>query len=223
VGICFNSIPSSVRFLAGTLDEEKEKVQRQQAKRKPRQKTADDNEEETRPENITGKEKDGNKADKLHAAERTMKKIKEKLVERVKENHALAVEKAQASGDATVQQEAQEFGDEVDGVKFLFNPKSFTQTVENIFHFSFLIKRGEAGIVVRPPSQATTVKRPGLCVTSFPSDDEDNQGESKQAVVAFNMRDWRRICKAHKLKEGDLKHRTGSKQTRTNSSSAESP
>lgn len=212
-----------MRFLAGTLDEEKEKVQRQQAKRGPRKKAAEDDEEEARPENITGKEKDGDNADKLSAAEKAMKGIKKRLIKRCGENHEAAVEKAREMGDANVQQEAQEFGEEVDGVKFLFNPKSFTQTVENIFHFSFLIKRGEAGIIVRPPSEATQVRRPGLCVTSFPSDDEDNHGETKQAVVAFNMRDWRRICKAHQLKEGDLKHRTGSKQTKTNASSGQSP
>ena len=36
---------------------------------------------------------------------------------------------------------------------FVINPKSFTQTVENLFDYSFLVKQGDASIRVSLPSR----------------------------------------------------------------------
>ena len=166
--------------------------------RKPRLKRSNaDALEEQRPEQVENNKGD---ADQLSAAEKSMKEVNKVLRKKCKVKE----------GDPI----------EVDGVQFLFNPKSFTQTVENIFHFSFLIKKSEAAIGVRSHEEADGAgKLPGLWVKAVHNDENDDDAqpapsETTQAVVPFTMRDWRRICQSHQLESGILKHRTGSKHTR---------
>ena len=170
--------------MAGCLDSAVEKKKRKEpAQRQARYK---DSSEEVRPEDVQqdGKAKD---ADQLSAAEKNLKKLSKILDKQTK-----AAEKAG--------QEPVEGRMRIDGVPFLFNPKSFTQTVENIFNFSFLIKSGDAAIGVDEDD--------GLWVAKDASHAESS---AKQAVISFTMRDWQRIVDAYGLQEGDLPHRTGSK------------
>lgn len=165
-------------------------IKRKQA-RKPRHKEVIDESKEEEPEAVKNSKAD---ADQLSAAEKNLKQMKQILKSRAREQ----VGKSNSiSNDAAI-----------DGVKFLFNPKSFTQTVENIFNFSFLIKKGDAEIGVRDGM--------GLYVKpqARPSDDAQHEVTTTQAVISFNMRDWRRIVEQHGLAEGDLPHRTGSKHAR---------
>lgn len=62
---------------------------------------------------------DSGSSDSLSAAQKSIKFMKRRLRER----HDEEVRRGQGSMDG------------IDGVQFLFNPNSFTQTVENIFHF----------------------------------------------------------------------------------------
>ena len=197
-GICFNALPTGVTFLAGTMDQE-ESFKARRARKTPQKKFNPDAVEEQRPEQVINNKGD---ADQLSAAEKAMKDVKKVL-----RKHSKSKE-----GDSF----------EVDGVKFLFNPKSFTQTVENIFHFSFLIKRAEAAIGVRTREDAETTGKPeGLWVRAVENTEGDDVQpaqtdlKQRQAVIAFNMRDWRRICESNELKQGLLKHRTGSKHAPT--------
>jgi hypothetical protein len=200
-GICFNALPERVSFLAGPLDvpapaEKKARVVRQRAKPEAGP--------EVQPDQVQLGDKTQDAADKLSATEKTMKRMVKKLLKRSQE----------------------ESGGHVDGVQYLFNPDSFTQTVENIFHFSFLIKKGEAAIGVRggtPPLQDAAddtdqaAGAQGLFVK--PTKSPMNQ-PSRQAVVAFSMRDWRALCQGYALEKGDLPHRTGSKFTNTGGADA---
>jgi non-structural maintenance of chromosomes element 4 len=204
-GICFNALPERVTFLAGALDHEV--TLKKKAVRKPREKAVVDDSEEVKPETVQNNHGD---ADKLSAMEKAMRVIKKKLAERT----LVEKEKNPRAGEHP----------DIDGGQFLFNPKSFTQTVENIFNFSFLIKKGDAEIGVRPRAALNRAnngqQKPGLFVAhrSFNADDSV---PCTQAVCSFTMADWRRLCAAQNLREGDLPHRTGTKHGRAGASSSQ--
>jgi non-structural maintenance of chromosomes element 4 len=192
-GVCFNAIPDRVSFLAGPLDAElpDKKAKRQQAERKKREPSSRVAEVELKQvkdqdgdgEDDDDDEKEGGKADRLSACETNRRKMK-----------ALLIKKYQSS-DAPDPPK-------IDAVKFLLNPKSFTQSVENLFNFSFLVKKGEAEIGVNDS--------PGLGQTRglYVMPKANGEGmASRQAVIGFTMRDWKRLCDAAGLEEGDLPHR----------------
>lgn len=184
---------------------------KKKAARKPREKAVVDDSEEVKPETVKNDKSD---VDKLSAMEKTMRVIRRKLVSRTLEEK----EKNPSVGEHP----------DIDGVQFLVNPKSFTQTVENIFNFSFLIKKGEAEIGVRPRAAALDhslggEKKPGLFAAHRTLSDPDVAAECTQAVCSFTMADWRRLCASQNLQEGDLPHRTGTKHGRAHASSSQQP
>jgi Nse4 C-terminal len=74
--------------------------------------------------------------------------------------------------------------------------------VENIFHYSFLIKSGSGGIGIREADGETkhpalAVVPPGLYVQHV--DTGAAKKTSKQSVVALTLSDWRRLCRAFEL------------------------
>jgi hypothetical protein len=84
----------------------------------------------------------------------------------------------------------------------LVNPKSFTQTVENIFDFSFLLKQGHVGLSVEDgapkiePFSAREAK------------DDDADQKSTQLVVSFTPADMRRAAKLFGCTGAGVPHRT---------------
>jgi hypothetical protein len=167
-GTCFNGTPTGCIFLAGVLETDMpEKKARKAIVRKTK-----DTCDEQRPEVVREQQTDANM---LSASEKTSKQL-EKLLRAT-------------TLDAQKQ--------ETDAVEFLFNPHSFTQTVENIFHFSFLVKKGSAKICVRKPSPLETggPKPTGLYIGTAVLD-EGVETPLRQAVLSFTMKDWRAICKA---------------------------
>lgn len=194
-------MPERVTFLAGALDQQLPVKVR--AARGPRVKDAIHEEAEVQPESV---DPNGNKsdADKLSAMEKAMRSMRKRLKARSVEemaNHPAG--------------EAEEHPD-IDGVQFLFNPQSFTQTVENIFNFSFLIKKGEAEIGVRPPLERRRSPT-GAYVAYRTYDPESPNMECTQSVCRFTMADWRRLCQKQAeigFEKGDLPHRTGTRHGR---------
>lgn len=209
-GICFNGPPSGVRFLAGTVDIEGEKVVRKA--RAARRKEKADEAPEIRPE-LMEKEAAAGDADALSAAEKVMKDLEKLLKKRAKQEYEIQKEAIENADDATMER-IKEHAGEVDGVQFLINPKSFTQTVENIFNVSFLVKKGKAGVGVRKKLDSDDICRSGLWVKHCHRHADQEGPASTQAVVSFTMKDWRRIKQAHDLKKGDIPHRTGSRHER---------
>lgn len=185
-GVCFNALPGRVAFLCGPLAADP--TLKKKRERKERRRAEVDLIEAVKPKEVEEGEQEGD-PNKLSATEKTIKQMEKSLKKRVKENMNAGL------------------SPEIDACKFLCNPRSFTQTVENIFHFSFLVKKGQAGIkfndgVVERRGDRT----PGLVVTTINGRGSDGDtGAQTQSVLTFTMRDWRAMCEG--ITEGDLPHR----------------
>lgn len=193
-GLCFNAVPTRVSFWSGPLDaaatttEQPNKVRAARAPRaKPDNQAAVELKEVQTNDELDG----GDKANRLSACERALHQMKDILKTKTKHKTDIC------------------------GVQFLLNPHSFTQTVENVFNYSFLIKRGEGAIGVRDTSplqggDGTSSVGEGLRGL-YVGRRRCTEGamRAKQSVVALTMRDWRRLVDAHNLVDGDLPHRGG--------------
>jgi hypothetical protein len=65
--------------------------------------------------------------------------------------------------------------------EFVVDPQSFSQTIENIFHFSFLIKDGQAGLKVENDTPFASPAQPPLA-----EDYSTGKADRKQTVVRFD-------------------------------------
>jgi hypothetical protein len=221
-GICFNSIPRRVTFLNGPLqhhvsDSFTSKT-RKVAVRRAR--ATDVNEPVVRPEQVAdgGTTKDATDKATAMDADKTLKAIKKQL--HLSQQNVVESLRNVGIGSTQDLREAVGVGGgdvTVDGWPFLVNPCSFTQTVENIFHYSFLIKNGTAGIGIRPRKETSStdlgnnanvveinnerrdavqqVIPPGLFVHQVTR--LNHSVPSKQSILALTMADWRRLCEAY--------------------------
>lgn len=86
---------------------------------------------------------------------------------------------------------------------FVVNPHSFGQTVENLFHVSFLIKEGEVGIEMDDNDMPT------LAVNSEPVEQARKRKSTRhQAVFGIDFGTWRELVQAFDIKEPLIPHRT---------------
>lgn len=78
---------------------------------------------------------------------------------------------------------------------FVVDSESFTQTVENLFHFSFLIKEGLASLDVDDHNDVTVESR------EKPKQDESSQARSKrqQCVISLDEETWKQIVAQRNL------------------------
>mmetsp|Transcript_4435 Transcript_4435/g.6676 ORF Transcript_4435/g.6676 Transcript_4435/m.6676 type:complete len:429 (-) Transcript_4435:181-1467(-) len=225
VGVCFSSLPSNCSFLYGPLDAEYTPKERKKAERKKKSLEVEEelqNLEETRPENMNqGKKKEGD-GNELSAVEQHIHTITSTLKQRskaelknakelvgpylthLKREEGIRDEKKLDKKQTEFIREARK----VDAVNCLFNPQSFTQTVENIFHFSFTVKEGKSEIKTRGVKEAEEYGlEPGPVVVK--REIEENTPAPKQAIVALNIKDWKDMCAAYSVEESDIPHRGG--------------
>ncbi|KAI1259866.1 Nse4 C-terminal-domain-containing protein [Xylariaceae sp. FL1019] len=90
----------------------------------------------------------------------------------------------------------------IDLLKFVINPKSFGQTVENIFYVSFLIRDGAVKIGFDanqlPTLHPTNPQEAGTTRTS---------AERHQAVLSIDMKSWKDIINTFEITEPIIEHR----------------
>eukprot|EP00551_Chaetoceros_affinis_P011710 CAMPEP_0203667692 /NCGR_PEP_ID=MMETSP0090-20130426/4482_1 /ASSEMBLY_ACC=CAM_ASM_001088 /TAXON_ID=426623 /ORGANISM="Chaetoceros affinis, Strain CCMP159" /LENGTH=413 /DNA_ID=CAMNT_0050531929 /DNA_START=63 /DNA_END=1304 /DNA_ORIENTATION=- len=220
VGSCFNSLPSYCSFLNGPIDTSYTPKER----KKPVRRSAEDDdgeEEEVDAVHQKSKSKDDNK---LSAVEKQIKVLNKTLKNRDDEEKNKLNERLDEEGLSMADMESAEkkkFMKRVRKagalkpcmVQFVMNPDSFTQTVENIFGLSFLVKKGDAEVGVRTAEdckEGNLGTIPGPWVKKRKSDDNARQQPPKparQAIVSFTMQDWRDLKAAYSVKKGDIPHR----------------
>jgi hypothetical protein len=215
-GVCFNAVPSCVSFLNGPLTDGRTLEVKQRAQRQKREEEDEDVEEE-RPEDVKGHTKKD--ADQLSAIEQSMKVLHKTLQKRVnttyEENKRKLIDAYDGQIPPKLKKKLKRHGVEIDAIQYLFNPKSFTQTVENIFHYSFLVKRGNASLRANDKGFGEYLgeeSKGGIFVKYV--DVDSSHPPPRQAILSLTMKDWRQLCKAYEVTEGDLPHRTGSKHAR---------
>ncbi|KAK5114766.1 hypothetical protein LTR85_010079 [Meristemomyces frigidus] len=87
--------------------------------------------------------------------------------------------------------------------EYVVNPRSFGQTVENIFYISFLIKEGAVGI------GADSSTMPTLHATKARSLDDQRKAKvvRRQAVLAIDYATWQELIDVFDIRESMIQHR----------------
>jgi len=86
---------------------------------------------------------------------------------------------------------------------FVINPRSFGQTVENIFYVSFLIRDGKARLGPDDDGQL------GL-YPEEPGSHEEQRGKNStkyQGIISIDMADWQTLTELYNIKESMIEHR----------------
>lgn len=208
-GVCFNTVPSRVAFLNGPAAVDY--VPRERKKRKRRTSTAGDedsgDEEEERPDELNHGA-DYKAIGALSKVEQQVVATTQQLVKRSKEACHEAMLAFKSSSAKLSKEEkkkrkkliANRYGLDIDMLTFVLDRNSFTKTVENIFHLSFLVKNGKAGVAIRSEQEAAIyggiASSPVVrAVPNEISNDRSNWPEPRQCIVSINMGDWRELCK----------------------------
>jgi len=204
-GVWASAIPTEVSFLNGPLAEIKPPKVKTRTKRAHLE---EEECEEERPEEVQGHME--RTADQLSAVEESIKVLYNTLRRRTHATFQGNKRKLEEiyGGDAIpvkLQKKLKKHGVEIDAIQYLFNPNSFTQTVENIFHYSFLVKTGRATLKVKKKGFQ---QAPGGVVCRHVEEGESSHPFSTQAVLSLTMKDWRDLCQVYNVTMGDLPHRT---------------
>lgn len=116
----------------------------------------------------------------------------------------------------------------VDLVRFYINPKSFAQTVENLFYVSFLIKEGHVTVQLEENGLPSLCK-PLVCFRVSPigltcesgartgsdpmkTDTSKTDTKKHQAIFSIDMTLWEGLIKAYNIKEPMIEHRQEARQ-----------
>ena len=102
--------------------------------------------------------------------------------------------------------------------EFVVQPDSFTETVENIFDLSFLVKKGSAALHVSSDGDLlvkhSELKKKGGAAAGGSAAAAAAEGEveevdptAKQCVLSFTMKDWEEVREAYEIEQGVLTKR----------------
>ncbi|TXT13057.1 hypothetical protein VHUM_01458 [Vanrija humicola] len=85
--------------------------------------------------------------------------------------------------------------------RFVINPDSFSQTVENVFYASFLVKEQRLEIEVKNDGEIIARAR------DPPDDNTDHSEASNQAVIELDMATWEDAIEIFKIKDTIIPNR----------------
>jgi len=101
--------------------------------------------------------------------------------------------------------------------EFVVQPESFTETVENIFDLSFLVKKGSAALHVSSDGDLlvkhSELKKKGgaaaggSAAAAPEGEVEEVDPTAKQCVLSFTMKDWNEVREAYEIEQGVLAKR----------------
>ncbi|PNS15245.1 Non-structural maintenance of chromosome element 4 [Sphaceloma murrayae] len=196
----FNSRPAVPGFLLGPLSVQK----RVRAPIQRRARQRNDDRVETRPEALERQDMPSNDTSTVRHA---CAKIKSRLRQHCAESKRRA--ESEAREDMTEDEVRQLLRKhrmaDTEGPSlfdFVVNPRSFGQTVENLFYVSFLIKEGEVGV------EMDSDGLPSLVINTESATAATARESTKhQAVFAIDMPTWKSLIKAYDIKESLIAHR----------------
>ena len=102
---------------------------------------------------------------------------------------------------------------DVCAVELLFDPTSFTQTVENIYYYSFLVKDGKASLKVRDETFLDEKNKfyplkGGPVANSLSNKTKaEPTPQPRQAIVSLTMENWKSMIEAYDVKKSNVEHR----------------
>ena len=213
-GICFNAVPSQISFLNGPLVDGNEEVMVKQRAKRARYAQTESDDEEERPEDIKGHTARG--GDQLSAVQENIEDVEQSLKEKVDRTYLSNKRKLGKNygGPKSIPTRIKnklKRNNGVCAVELLFNPKSFTQTVENLYHYSFLVKEGKASLKFRDTTvvdKDNGFELDGGPIANFANaEDDKNHPTPRQAIVSLTMEDWKKLTEVYDVKSSDVKHR----------------
>ncbi|RXK38008.1 hypothetical protein M231_04677 [Tremella mesenterica] len=100
-------------------------------------------------------------------------------------------------------------GGTINYFRFVINPDDYSQTVENVFYTSFMVKEGHAGVRVLPNGE--------IILEHVNEDEQESQAEKvrNQAVVELDMDTWEEAKRLFNIKECVIPHRRHTTQVMT--------
>lgn len=213
-GVCFNAVPSQINFLNGPLLDGNDEVTVKQRAKRTRLTQAESDAEEERPDDVKGHTTRG--ADQLSAVQKNIEDVETTLSKKVYQTHKSNKRKIAESygGVESIPGRVNSKLKKNKGgcaVELLFNPKSFTETVENLYHYSFLVKEGKASLKVRDNvvlDEDNGLQLDGGPIVNAISEEQNKAAPiPRQAIVSLTMESWKDLIDAYNVKSSDVKHR----------------
>lgn len=213
-GVCFNAVPSQINFLNGPLVDGNEEVTVKQRAKRTRLTQAESDAEEERPDDVKGHTT--RSADQLSAVQKNIEDVEKTLSKKVYQTYKSNKRKIAESygGAEAIPGRVNSKLKKNKGccaVELLFNPKSFTETVENLYHYSFLVKDGKASLKVRDNvllDKDSELQLDGGPIVNATSEEQRKRHPiPRQAIVSLTMESWKDLIETYNVKSSDVKHR----------------